>query len=112
MLGQGTSWLMLRVGACARALAVAASLKAPVARQLAAAWASTQGGGYVVPPHPAVLLHVAIGDAVRHALVAERIHQPIEHDGRVVPAHRGDYSLPRQADPGIIDYASRAGNSA
>ena len=52
-----------------------------------------------MPPHPAMALHVAVGDAVRHALIAEGIDQPIENRGRVVPLHRGDHPASRQADP-------------
>src|SRR4051812_8103051 len=103
---------MLRVGTCPRALQVAAALECPVALELGTAWAFTQAIGQVVPPHPAMLLHVAMGDAVGHALVAERIHQPIEDDGRVVPLHRGDYPLPRQTDPAVVDQVPRAGDLA
>jgi hypothetical protein len=72
----------------------------------------TERGGKVMPPYPAMLLHVAVGDAVRHTLVAERIHQPIEDGRRVVPPHRGDDAVPSQANPSIIDYARRAGHHA
>jgi len=59
-----------------------------------------------------MLLHVAVSYTVRHTLIAEGVDQPIEYRGRVVPLHRGDYAVPRQTDPGVVDEAPAAGNSA
>src|SRR5438874_6585556 len=53
------------------------------------------------PPHAAMLLHVTVSDAVRHALVAECIDQPIEDGWRIVTAHRGDDPLARQANSAV-----------
>jgi hypothetical protein len=56
----------------------------------------------------AVVADVGIGDAVRHALVAERVNQPIEDRRRIVSLHRGDDAVSRQADSGVVDNAQRA----
>ena len=53
-------------------------------------------------------LHVAVRDAVRHALVADRFEQPIKDDRRVMSAYRGDGAVSRQANPSIVHYARRA----
>jgi hypothetical protein len=59
-----------------------------------------------------MLLHVAVSDAVRNTLIAEGIDQPVENPRRVVPLHRRDDTVPRQADPRIVDYASCTSNPA
>ena len=63
-----------------------------------------------MPPHAAMLLHVTVSDAVRHALVAECIDQPIEDGWRIVTAHRGDDPLARQANSAVLYDAPSAGN--
>jgi hypothetical protein len=59
-----------------------------------------------------MLLHVAVRDAVRDTLIAERVDQPIEYRWRVVPLHRRDDTVPRQTDSGIVDDALRASKLA
>jgi hypothetical protein len=59
-----------------------------------------------------MLLHIARGDAVRHALIAEAIDQPIENDRGVVPANRGDDAVLCQAYTAVVDEVWRASNAA
>jgi hypothetical protein len=56
-----------------------------------------------MPSDATVLLHVTVRDAVRHALVAQRVDRPIEDRRRIVSLDRRDDTVPGQAHPGIID---------
>ena len=94
---------VFEIGAGIGPFQVAAILEQPIPLQLRTARPVGQGGGDVLPSDSAVLLHVAVSDAVGHALVAERVNQPIENGGRFVPLHGGDHPVPRQADPGVVD---------
>ena len=109
MSRQGAVGPMLGVGARVRVLPVPAILEQPVALELRAARLIGECGGDVLPSDPAMLLHVAISNAVRHALIAQRIDQPIENGRRVVSLYRRDDALSRQADPGIVDQGPGAG---
>src|SRR5205814_311677 len=66
----------------------------------------------IMPAHPAMALHVAVRDAVRHALVADRLEQPIEYYRGVVPANGGDHAVRRQTDAAVIEKGRRAGSLA
>jgi hypothetical protein len=57
-------------------------------------------------------LHVTPGDAVRDALIADGVEQPIEDDRGIVPLHGGDHTVPRQTDPTVIDEVRRASHLA
>jgi signal transduction histidine kinase len=54
-------------------------MEVPVALQLGATRTTIKALLDLLPPRPAMLLHVVVGDLVRDALIADRGHQPIEH---------------------------------
>ena len=62
---------VVRLGAGAAGLFVAAAMKLPVVFQLRAAGAAGKLGAEVLPGRPAVALHVVVGDLVRDPLVAQ-----------------------------------------
>jgi hypothetical protein len=103
VLGTGT-----RVGG----FSVAAILKQPVSPQFRTAWLFGERGSDILPPDAAVLLHAAVSDAVRNALVAECVDQPVENCRGVVPLDCSDDAVPGETVPGILDQASRTSNWA
>jgi hypothetical protein len=54
-----------------------------------------------------MLLHIPVGDSVRHPLIAEAIDQPRENDRSVASANGGDHAVSRQADPAVVDEVRR-----
>src|SRR5258708_37409044 len=78
VLRQRTAADVVGLGAGAAVLFVPAIVKMPIAFQLWTARA-TDLPRNIRPSRSAVLLHVAVGDLVRDALVAERRHQPVEY---------------------------------
>src|SRR5260370_8727406 len=78
MLREPTAADVVGLGAGAAGLFVPAIVEMPIALQLWTARA-TDLPRNIRPSRSAVLLHVAVGDLVRDALVAERRHQPVEY---------------------------------
>src|SRR5260370_25909307 len=78
VVGKRTAGDVVGLGAGAAVLFVPAIVKMPIAFQLWTARA-TDLPRNIRRSRSAVLLHVAVGDLVRDALVAERRHQPVEY---------------------------------
>ena len=94
---------VLGLGTGPAGLFVAAAMEMPVALELGATDASAELLVNVAPLRPAVPLHVIVGDPIGDALIAQRCHQPIEHNsGVAMPDCRLDFVSP-EVGPDVID---------
>jgi ATP-dependent exoDNAse (exonuclease V) beta subunit len=63
-------------------------------------------------PCPSVPFHVAEGDRVGDALVADHVHEPVEQDGIIVVVHRRDHPGSGEVGARVLDQSGRAGMGA
>src|SRR6266404_3880644 len=76
---QWTAADVIRLGTSLADLVEPAIMEMPVAVQLGTTGSAIKALLDLPPCRPPMLLHIAVGDLVRDALVAESRHQPIEH---------------------------------
>src|ERR1043166_9903181 len=103
MARQGACGPMFWLGAHPGSLAVPAPLEGPIARELGAARYDGERLRDVVPAHRAMAHHVIKSDAVRYALIAEEIHQPIENHRRMAALDGHNDAAPRHIHAAAID---------
>ena len=99
---------VVRLGAGAAGLLVAAVMKMPIGLQLRAGRPLGQILQTVAPGRSAMVCHVIGGDLVRDALKAEIVDQPVEQRRGVVPVDGGAQILIVK----FFDQVERAGEAA
>ena len=104
VLRKRTAADVVGLGAGAAVLFVPAIVKMPIAFQLWTARA-TDLPRNIRPSRSAMLLHVAVGDLVGDALVAQSGRQPIEHDSAVAVADRRSDLVGSEIGSNVIDQA-------
>ena len=108
---QGTFRKMIRLGTGLPALPVAAMIEVPIAAQLRAGRACLDQRGDLVPSEPAVPVHVAFGDVVADALVADGVEQPLEQRRGVPTANGGAHAAAGQVATDVVEHAMIAGDT-
>ena len=87
---------MLRLGTGPAGLFVSAAMEMPVGLELGAAWRPASFRLISRQAARPCSLHVIVGDRIGDALIAQRRHQPVEHNsGVAVPDRRLDVVSPQ-----------------
>ena len=112
MLWHGTATNVIGLSTGPADLVVPAVVEVPVTLQLWTTDTTIKAVLDLPSPRPAMLLHVAVGDLVRDALVAQSRHQPVEHRTGVTIADSRAHFLGPEVCPNLINQRWRACEAA